>query len=464
MNKKALMLTALIAVAMMATPLVPIAQAEITEEHHYGPPDFPVWFTEYYGTLSGANFYILIPDDWTNPLGDGMLVVLCRSAAYVEDPRESTDDYPFALELVEDGIAVAASNYVSIFSNASTGAILTHELALYAINEYHVTGKVFLCGTSLGGAVALLLGEKYPNIYSGVLDISGVKDSLYSYYTAVNYLNSSITPDPDPFLSFFFTMVSSLGLPDPEDIQNNSPNFHADISIPVISIVHYADQCQHPIQTEWYHGNVSDPDLHMVVEVTIDYPGPYTYPSAIPLPAMSSWYGHFDPYTLIARAVYFPYLVEWSNGDIGTGDIPPVFLPPEYKFDVIVDDTHYPVSILSNSTVSNFNFSQTEMQISFNVTGDTGTTGYCNVTILKSLLTGSQWTIKIDDTPITDFDEKTNDTHTFLYFTYTHESPLQVTIEGTWVIPELPPAIILSLFMVLSLITVVFVKHKEKKQ
>ena len=55
-------------------------------------------------------------------------------------------------------------------------------------------------------------------------------------------------------------------------------------------------------------------------------------------------------------------------------------------------------------------------------------------------------------------------THTFLYFTYTHESPLQVTIEGTWVVPEFPPAIILPLLMILSLITVVFVKLKEKKQ
>lgn len=133
-------------------------------------------------------------------------------------------------------------------------------------------------------------------------------------------------------------------------------------------------------------------------------------------------------------------------------------------FDVVLDDTHYPVSILSNSTVSNFNFNQTKMQISFNVTGDSGTTGYCNVTIPKSLLRDSPWTIKIDNMTIIDFDKKTNDTHTFLYFTYTHESPLQVTIEGTWVVPEFPLAIILPLFMILSLTTAVFVKLKKKKQ
>ena len=160
-----------------------------------------------------------------------------------------------------------------------------------------------------------------------------------------------------------------------------------------------------------------------------------------------------------------PYIIDANNIDHYPFQDPNGWLlpPPEYTFDVIVDDIHYPVSILSNSAVSNFNFNETEMQISFDVTGESGTTGYCNVTIPKSLLTGSPWIIKIDNTPITDFDEKTNDTHTFLYSTYTHESPLQVTIEGTWVVPEFPSAIILPLLMILSLTTAVFVKLKKKK-
>jgi len=277
-------------------------------------------YTEVFGSINGANFYVLIPDKWKNPLGDGMLVVLCRSAGYVEDPRTSLEDYPFALALVEDGIAVAASNYGSMFANASTGAVRTHELALYVVNNYHVKGKVFLCGTSLGGAVALLLGEEYPDIYSGVLDLLGGKDNLYFWYAAVNYLSN---PAADPFLWMFFFLFTAPEPPDPVDVQNNSPNFHANISIPVISIVHIADQIIHPIQTEWYHANASDPDLHTIVEVTFNSPGPYTeFPG---MPPMTSWYGHFDPINYVARAVYFPYLVEWSNGDIGTEDIPPVF-------------------------------------------------------------------------------------------------------------------------------------------
>lgn len=136
---------------------------------------------------------------------------------------------------------------------------------------------------------------------------------------------------------------------------------------------------------------------------------------------------------------------------------------PTQSFDVVLEDIHYPVSILSNSTVSNFNFSQTERQISFRATGESGTTGYCNVTIPKSFLKGDPWTIKVDDTTVTEFDKKTNDTHTFLYFTFTHESPLQVTIQGTWVIPEFPSLLLLPVFMIATLVTAVYAKKRKRK-
>ena len=133
-------------------------------------------------------------------------------------------------------------------------------------------------------------------------------------------------------------------------------------------------------------------------------------------------------------------------------------------FDVVVDEIHYPVSILSNSTVSDFNFNQTEVQISYNVTGDSNVTGYCNVTIPKGLLTDSPWTIEAGNTTIIDYDDKANDTHTFLYFTYAHESLLRVTIKGTWVVPEFPSAMILPLFMIFSLAALIFAKFKKRTQ
>ena len=74
----------------------------------------------------------------------------------------------------------------------------------------------------------------------------------------------------------------------------------------------------------------------------------------------------------------------------------------------------------SNSTVSNFEFVQADKSISFNVTGPEDTVGYCNVTIPKNLLDAppNQWTLLVDgksETPFVTY----NDTHTFLYLTYT---------------------------------------------
>ena len=90
---------------MVASVVISTALAEIREV------TCGEGYTEYYGSLCGANFYILIPDDWTNELGDGMLVVICRPGAYFEDPREWLEDYLFAQELAMNGIALAASNY-----------------------------------------------------------------------------------------------------------------------------------------------------------------------------------------------------------------------------------------------------------------------------------------------------------------------------------------------------------------
>jgi len=128
--------------------------------------------------------------------------------------------------------------------------------------------------------------------------------------------------------------------------------------------------------------------------------------------------------------------------------------------EVILDGIHYPIQIISNSTVSGLRFNQTEMRIGFTLTGESGNNGYCNATIPKSLLKGIPWMIRIDDA-IVDFNEETNDTHTFLYFTFMQGSALKVTIEGTWIVPEfspLPPIILVTL----SLVNVALTKLRRK--
>jgi hypothetical protein len=123
----------------------------------------------------------------------------------------------------------------------------------------------------------------------------------------------------------------------------------------------------------------------------------------------------------------------------------------------------YSIRTLSNSTVSNFVFNGSAIQMGFDVSGLPDTLGFCNVTIPKSLLRDDPWTITIDGTPMTAFVQTENESHTFLYFTCPHTSTLRVTIQGTWIVSEFTSAMVLPLFMVFSLLTVVMMKLKKKK-
>jgi parallel beta-helix repeat protein len=137
-------------------------------------------------------------------------------------------------------------------------------------------------------------------------------------------------------------------------------------------------------------------------------------------------------------------------------------VPTPRTFWAVHEGVDYPVLILSNSTISNFNFNQPAKQIVFNVTGASGAKGFCNLTIPKSLLKGEPWTITVDNTLITNFTATDNATHSFIYFTYTHMSTYEVTIQGTWVIPEFPTTLILAIFMLTTLITTTIWKAKRR--
>lgn len=284
-------------------PSVPTAQAKITETND------DLGHTEYYGSMDGANFYVLIPDDWTNPLGDRMLVVICRPALYSEDPRADIQDYPLAQALATRGIAAAASNYGPAGSGVKDGVVRTHQLTMYVTSNYNVTGKVFLFGTSLGGCVALLLAERHPDVYSGVLDNSGVKDWTGMYNDAASYSGS------DPFLVFWNKSALKIyedtygGTPREKTLKyaEDSPIHHTNMAIPVISVVHVDDKIVNPAQAEWYHSALSNPSLHKTVYVTTVTPGVLPYPRA------NGWYGHFDPATFAAANKNLFNLIDWSN-------------------------------------------------------------------------------------------------------------------------------------------------------
>jgi hypothetical protein len=103
-------------------------------------------------------------------------------------------------------------------------------------------------------------------------------------------------------------------------------------------------------------------------------------------------------------------------------------------------------------------------QISFNVSGSSGTWGYCNVTIPKALMIGP-WTYTYQgDVSDMSIYESENETHTFINLQYKHASTFQVTIKASWVIPEYPSTTILISLIPITLTAATLWKTKRKRQ
>ncbi|MHA1973108.1 MAG: hypothetical protein ACTSW1_08950 [Candidatus Hodarchaeales archaeon] len=100
----------------------------------------------------------------------------------------------------------------------------------------------------------------------------------------------------------------------------------------------------------------------------------------------------------------------------------------------------YIVDIVTTSSISDFLFDSEQKQLQFTVIGEEETHGFCNVSIPTDLLNSegrTGWTVLLDGRPI-DFDFKTTESLTYIYFNYTHSSHI-VTIQGTWA-AEVPVA------------------------
>jgi len=123
----------------------------------------------------------------------------------------------------------------------------------------------------------------------------------------------------------------------------------------------------------------------------------------------------------------------------------------------------YTVDVVSNSTVSGFQFNPSEgALLRFNVTGDDGTSGFCRVTIPKSLLwVEDGWTVYVGDESV-NYKIIPDENYTYLYFTYNH-STKTVVIQGTHVIPEFPSFLILPLFMMATLLAIIASRRKRFK-
>jgi parallel beta-helix repeat protein len=152
-----------------------------------------------------------------------------------------------------------------------------------------------------------------------------------------------------------------------------------------------------------------------------------------------------------------------SNGCDGIGDI-------EYSINANNTD-HYPlmgmfsdfnttseyhVQTICNSTISNCQFNGTA--ITFDVSGENGTAGFCRICIPTSLMNGT-YRVFVNGTEVSNnLLPCSNSTHGYLYFNYMHSTQEIV------IVPELSSFLILPMFMMTALLAVIVYRRKHSKR
>lgn len=111
---------------------------------------------------------------------------------------------------------------------------------------------------------------------------------------------------------------------------------------------------------------------------------------------------------------YYPLMAPWTR---------------VRTFYVSVNETVYPVTIYSDSTIASFGFNESLGRVSFNATGPHNVQGLCNVTIPKAVLDGHL--LVLVDAGVIDFTRVENETHNCVWFTYTHSTHRIRIIEYT---------------------------------
>jgi len=127
-----------------------------------------------------------------------------------------------------------------------------------------------------------------------------------------------------------------------------------------------------------------------------------------------------------------------------------------YTFDAgIWDETNRCVEVISNSTISNFRINMTEKTIRFNAAGETGM-GFCRIIIPNAIIQTlwlNNYAVLVNGLPV-EFRNWTDTENTYIYVNYTH-SEHEIII-----VPEFPSAIILTLFMVLTMFVAAFAEKR----
>ena len=117
--------------------------------------------------------------------------------------------------------------------------------------------------------------------------------------------------------------------------------------------------------------------------------------------------------------------------------------------------SEYHVQTICNSSISDFQFNGTA--ISFNVTGETDTIGFCRICIPTALMNVT-YKVYVNGTEVSyDLLPCSNSTHSYLYFTYNHSTQEVV------IIPEFPTWTSMLLILILLSIAIAIYKRRLLK-
>ena len=208
-----------------------------------------------------------------------------------------------------------------------------------------------------------------------------------------------------------------------------------------------------------YHNNFVDNAEHVsFYYLSTEYPNTWDngYPSG-----GNYWSGYEDRYPnateLDGSGIWdTPYNITEANIDNY-----PLMAPTKPITRKFTAYSNLKVEIYSNSSISDFQFNVTDKELSFNVTGPTGTRGFCNVTIPANLLWGT-FSLYINGSPLVenvDYTQTFNGTHYTFHINYTHSTHM-IEITGTETIPEFSSASTLLLFLITTLIAAIFYRRK----
>lgn len=341
-NKNFLISIVFVALLIVSTFSVPVLakRPDVTYDDTWD-------YTRYVGVLGGADYEIFMPDNW-----NGHLVIGCKGFTVSTTPFPTLEGinthqighlFMNSTELAPDGkkFAYAQSTYDEIGFCMQAGMLHTHQLTEYIIDNFHVTGKVFLIGLSMGGQIDLMLVDKFPDLYAGVLDVCGNKDTtaFYNYWKdlanipagatdaiTANSMRTYLKGPPASLPAAFVNAIADLklvamrngalqvmadveaqfgGTPEskPQAYDRLSPTSHAQISVPVVSLLARGDLLV-PIQ----HFNAYY-DAVTAAGCLGNYRS-YIIPGIPPIPVTT----HCDNTIINKVPTYFMKLFDWVIG------------------------------------------------------------------------------------------------------------------------------------------------------